>query len=254
LRISVNGTTAAVLADDTVLVAEDSGAYISGATNLLSNDTVNSATPTGNAIATFQWNGSTANAGSPLTVTGVGSLTINADGTFTFDPVDNYTGPVPVATYTLATSGASATLALTIQAANDAPTVNASTDAPSGSVDLITTPEDTPIVLALSDFGTFVDVDGDALAKIQITTLATNGVLEYDNGSAWVPVTLSQEVTAAEIAGGKLRFVPDANENGTAYATFSFKVNDGTVASAAYTVTINVTPVNDPPVNTVRRC
>lgn len=247
LRISVNGTTAAVLADDAVVVAEDTGARISGVTNLLSNDTVNGATPTGNAIATFQWNGASANAGSPLSVAGVGSLTINADGTFTFDPVDNYTGAVPVATYTLATSGASATLTLTIQAANDAPTVNASTDAPSGSVDLITTPEDTPIVLALSDFGTFVDVDGDALAKIQITTLPNHGHLELDG----VNVVQNDEITVADINAGKLRFVPDTNENGTAYTTIGFKVHDGTVASTAYTVTVNVTPVNDPPVNTV---
>ncbi len=39
-----------------------------------------------------------------------------------------------------------------------------------------------------------------------------------------------------------------ANENGTSYTTFDFKVHDGTEYSAsAYTMTIDVTAVNDPP-------
>ncbi|MFD0666317.1 tandem-95 repeat protein [Ramlibacter sp. MAHUQ-53] len=254
LRITVNGTTNAVLADDTVTVAEDSGTYVSGATSVLTNDLVNGSMPTGSAVASFKWNGQSASAGSSLTVSGVGVLTINANGSFTFNPVDDYTGAVPVATYVLATSGASATLSLTIQPANDAPTVTASTDAPGGSVDLVTTPEDTPIVLALSDFGTFADVDGDALAKVQVTTLPADGKLQaYNSGtSSWEDILANAEFTAADITAGKLRFVPDANENGTAYTTFGFKVHDGTTYSAsAYTTTVNVTPVNDPPVNTV---
>ena len=33
--------------------------------------------------------------------------------------------------------------------------------------------------------------------------------LEYFNGTTWVAVTLNQEVTAADITAGKLRFSPD---------------------------------------------
>jgi hypothetical protein len=44
---------------------------------------------------------STFNAGQTATISGVGTLQINANGTFTFTPVDNYYGPVPVVTYTL---------------------------------------------------------------------------------------------------------------------------------------------------------
>jgi uncharacterized delta-60 repeat protein len=42
--------------------------------------------------------------------------------------------------------------------------------------------------------------------------------------------------------------VPDSDENGAPYATIGFKVSDGAAVSAsAYTLTVNVTAVNDPP-------
>ena len=64
--------------------------------------------------------------------------------------------------------------------------------------------------------------------------------------------TLNQEVTAADLANGSLRFVPAADESGSPYTTLQFRVHDGTDYSVAnYTLTVNVTPVNDPPVNTV---
>ena len=43
-----------------------------------------------------------------------------------------------------------------------------------------------------------------------------------------------------------LVYTPNANENGA--DSFSFKVNDGALDSAAATVSINITPVNDAPV------
>ena len=45
-----------------------------------------------------------------------------------------------------------------------------------------------------------------------------------------------------------LTYTPPANANGAGYASFTFKVNDGTDDSAvASTMTINVTAVNDLP-------
>ncbi len=124
-------------------------------------------------------------------------------------------------------------------------------DAPTSTDDSVTTLEDTAVVLGLGDFGTFADVDGDSIAAVKITTLASDGSLEWYNGSAWVAVTLNQEISATDITGGNLRFVPDTNENGTGYATIDFKVGDGTDFSAsAYTLTVDVTPVNDAPTST----
>jgi len=133
--------------------------------------------------------------------------------------------------------------------------INGVNDAPVSTDDSVTTSEDAVIVLGLSDFGTFSDVDGDALAAVKITSLATNGVLEYDtvgDGTGWTAVTLNQEISAADITAGQLRFVPDANENGTPYADIGFQVSDGIEFSVdEYTLTVNVTAVNDAPVNTI---
>ena len=89
-----------------------------------------------------------------------------------------------------------------------------------------------------------------------ITTLPTNGVLLL-NG---VPIALAGTfVTAAQIAGNQLVFQSDLNENGTPYATFTFQVRDNggvldggqDTDQSANTLTFNVDPVNDAPVNTV---
>src|SRR5207249_3078618 len=87
-----------------------------------------------------------------------------------------------------------------------------------------------------------------------ITTLATNGTLKL-NG---IDVTTGQVVSASDIAAGKLKFVPDADENGSPYATFTFQVrDDGGTANGganldptANTMTVNVTSVNDAPAGT----
>ena len=59
-------------------------------------------------------------------------------------------------------------------------------------------------------------------------------------------MTANQVVPATNI--GTLTYTPPANANGTDYASFTFKVSDGTAESAAdYTMTITVTAVNDAP-------
>ena len=123
-------------------------------------------------------------------------------------------------------------------------------DAPTSTNDAITTAEDTPLVLALTDFGTYADVEGTPIASVRISSLATDGQLQFDTSGTgtWVAVTLNQVISAADITAGRLRFAPDLNENGSPYATIGFQVSDGTAFSAAtYTLTANVTPVNDAP-------
>jgi large repetitive protein len=65
-------------------------------------------------------------AGSTATVPGVGTLSINADGTWLFTPSNNYDGPIPIATYTVSDGNGgtdTATLTLTITPVNDTPVV-----------------------------------------------------------------------------------------------------------------------------------
>ena len=40
-------------------------------------------------------------AGSTVSVSGVGAVTVNADGTYAFTPANNFNGTVPVVTYTV---------------------------------------------------------------------------------------------------------------------------------------------------------
>ncbi|HCD36821.1 MAG TPA: hypothetical protein DEQ23_07370, partial [Chlorobium sp.] len=121
-------------------------------------------------------------------------------------------------------------------------------DLPTSTEDSVTTDEDTAVVLSASDFGTFADVDGDSLAGVRITTLESAGNLEYYDGSDWSDVTADQLVSAAAIDAGSLRYTPVADGNGTPYGTIGFEVFDGTAYSASeYTLTVNVTAVNDAP-------
>ena len=126
--------------------------------------------------------------------------------------------------------------------------VTAVNDVPTAANKTVTTSEDTAYIFASSNFN-FADVDtGDALSKVKITSLESAGALEYSNSGTWQDVTLNQEISKADIDAGKLRFNPAANANGSGYDSFGFKVSDGTEYSAsAYTVTVDVTPVNDVP-------
>ena len=126
-------------------------------------------------------------------------------------------------------------------------------DAPAGTNNTVTTNEDTAYTFAAADFGFSDSNDSPAngFLAVKITTLASNGSLKL-NG---VAVSAGQFVSKPDIDAGKLKFVPDANENGSPYATFTFQVqDDGGTANggvdldpSANTMTVDVTSVNDAP-------
>ena len=107
----------------------------------------------------------------------------------------------------------------------------------------MTTDADTAHAFGASDFG-FADTDaGDGLASVRMVTLPGSGTLAV-SGSA---VSAGQEVAASDL-GGNLTYTPAADGHGTGYASFTFRVSDGSDESAsAYTMTIDVTAVNDAP-------
>jgi VCBS repeat-containing protein len=132
-----------------------------------------------------------------------------------------------------ADSASANTITVNVTAVNDAPTAANNT---------VTTNEDTDHTFAASEFN-FTDVDGDSLDHISIETLPSNGTLLL-SGNA---VSAGDQISITNIAN--LVFRPATNENGTGYDTFTFSVNDGTVDGAStYTMTVNVTAVNDAPV------
>ena len=131
-------------------------------------------------------------------------------------------------------------------------TVNVTDDdtQPTAAHGTVTTNEDTDHTFAAANFS-YSDTDSDPLASVKIIELpaAGTGALTL-NGTAITSADLPKTVTATELTGGGLKYAPPANANGTGYASFTFKVNDGTADSAEYTMTIDVTPVNDPATGT----
>ena len=130
--------------------------------------------------------------------------------------------------------------------------VNAVNDPLTGSDKTVSTDEDTAYIFDADNFG-FSDVDaGATLNHVKITSLPglNQGTLSL-NGPAIASVSPPQQVTKAELDAGKLTYTPPANANGATFATFDFKVSDGTDDSDdEYTITIDVNAVNDPPVAT----
>ena len=116
--------------------------------------------------------------------------------------------------------------------------INRPNTAPTAADKTVTTAQDTAYTFEADDFG-FTDTNaGDTLASVKIVTLPALGTLALDG----TDVTLNQVVTKAEIDGNMLTFTPVVGASGPGYASFTFKVNDGTVDSASpYTMTIDVT-------------
>ena len=96
--------------------------------------------------------------------------------------------------------------------------------APVASSSVLSTYEDTAIsgVMAASD------ADGDVL-NYEISTIASKGI-----------------VTIIDATTGAFLYTPFLNANGA--DAFTFSVSDGHSASGAATVTVNIAPVNDPPI------
>ncbi|WP_298303488.1 Ig-like domain-containing protein [uncultured Erythrobacter sp.] len=157
--------------------------------------------------------------GDDLTVTDAsapnGTVTINADGTVTYTPDPDFNGTDTI-TYTISDgNGGTDTATITVVVAP----IN---DDPVALPDTVDTPEDTPTTISVLDNDS--DVDGDDLTVTSATS---------PDGT----VTINPD--------GTITFVPDPNFNGL--TTITYEIDDGMGGTATATVTVNVTPVNDPP-------
>ncbi len=117
---------------------------------------------------------------------------------------------------------------------------------PVGQNTTVTTPEDTPYPIKPTDFG-YSDPENDAWTNLIVSTLPTKGILELVIGGIRTPIVAGQVIPVAQV--GNLVYTPPANESGSPYTSFTFQVQNSLAISAnSYTFTIQVTPVNDPPV------
>ena len=160
--------------------------------------------------------------GDPLTAILVhapakGTLSLNADGGFTYTPGANVNGS-DAFTYRVSDGTAdsnTATVTLTIGAINDAPVAEN---------DTATTPDETAVAIPVLVNDS--DVDGDSLSVISIGAVA--------HGS----VDIS--------ADGRIIYTPDPEYYGA--DTLTYTISDGHGGTATATVNVTVTLVDEPPV------
>jgi VCBS repeat-containing protein len=117
LTITITGT------NDAPIAVNDVNSIYQGVTlkviNGSANDLLNNDSDPDNdpiTITQFVVNGVTKSAGQTATISGVGSLKINADGSYTFTPTISFNGTVPTVTYTISDgySTDNATLIITV--------------------------------------------------------------------------------------------------------------------------------------------
>ncbi len=162
--------------------------------------------------------------GDPLTAVLVsnpthGTLSLNADGSFTYVPTNHYTG---LDSYTYraadgATNSEPTAVIITVTPVNDPP---------EAANDQYLTAEDTVLnIPAPGVLNNDSDLDGDALTAVLVTG-PTHGALSLASNGGFI-------------------YSPVTNFSGA--DAFSYRANDGVADSAVATATIIVTPVNDPP-------
>lgn len=143
-----------------------------------------------------------------------GTVTINADGSYTYVPAPDFNGTDSF-TFTVSDGRDSNTYRVNL-------TVGAANDAPVGS--------DTSITL---------DEDASFNGRLPAATDPEGTAVSYGLGAQ------SANGTAIIRADGTYSYSPNPNFNGT--DSFTYTVSDGT-ATSTYTVTVTVNAVNDAPV------
>ena len=227
LTITITGTndapvddneTNSVLEDTTLTVADGAiGDLLNNATDV-DGDSL--------TIASYTIAGMTGTytAGQSATITGKGTITINANGSYTFVPVSNWNGTVPLITYTV-TDGKGGTDTSTLQL-----TVTPVNDPPSGTDNVVLHNENSNYVFTANDFGFSDPVEGNAFASVKITTLPGAGTLYLDADGDGVidageALTAGAVVSKADIDAGRLKFFDGSSLTG-GRTSFTFQVQD----------------------------
>ncbi|MGI9917915.1 tandem-95 repeat protein, partial [Vibrio owensii] len=134
-------------------------------------------------------------------------------------------------------------------------------DAPEASPSSVTTLEDSQVTLDWASFGV-TDADSEtSTLSVQITSLPSDGVLEYkDEQGNWQAVQTDQVLSKSQFDADGVRFTPEVNESGDDsftgngvgnqegnYAQIGFKPTDGEDTGQESVLTIDVTPDADAP-------
>ncbi len=211
-----------VAVDDAIATNEDSS--VGG--DVLANDS----DPDGEALTVVEVNGIAANVGAEVELASGALVTVNANGTFDYDPNGQFeslgTGEADVDSFNYTAADPtgrtdSATVTVTITGVNDAPTAN--NDFGAG----FTTLEDTPFTTA-NVLDNDTDPSGDALGVFTHDAVSASGGTVVSNGD------------------GTFDFTPAAGSVGL--DSFGYTVTDFFGGFDDATVFIDIQDVNEPPV------
>ncbi|MBF0451189.1 MAG: tandem-95 repeat protein, partial [Candidatus Magnetomorum sp.] len=160
-----------------------------------------------------------------------------AEGTFSYTPILNYTGSDSFLYMAIDAEGMSsdnATVSIQITPVNDTPSVVKNTG--------LTLSEDTEKALTIEMLQVDdPDTDADALVY-SIKVLPVNGQLKSDTGELSVDSTFTQ----TDLSNGIISYRHFGDE--TIQDSFQFMVSDGELSTDLHSFSIVITPVNDQPI------
>jgi len=197
-----------VTAEDAYTTDEDVGLTVGAASGVLANDSEPLGSPMTAALAVDARQG---------------TLALQSDGSFTYDPDPNWNGTDQFAYTASSEHGTSkpVTVTLNVTSVNDPPVAGA---------DSYTTTEDEQLIVqkAIGVLGNDTDVEGDPLTAVLVDG-PVHGSLQLN-------------------ADGSFTYTPDSGYGGD--DGFTYQADDGTDTSAVTDVSIYVTPINRPPAAT----
>ncbi|TLP54437.1 type I secretion C-terminal target domain-containing protein, partial [Pseudomonas mosselii] len=245
------------IGDIDVSITDFDSTNLTGATVTLTNRQPGDALNLGNSVNGISINANSTDGKVVLTLSGTASLAdyIQAIKNITFINTSEDPSTTPRIITVTVTDGVN-----TSNTATTTVNVVAVNDAPVSTGGAVTGTEDTDLVLNWSDFKVS-DVDSPTSSLgVTITQLPGAGTLKLYNGTSWVDVKVGQTVSQADIAAGKLKFVPLANQSGADgyggtgvgnkqadYAQVKYKPTDGKDTGSEATLKVDINPVADQP-------
>ncbi|WP_197998444.1 tandem-95 repeat protein, partial [Gimesia aquarii] len=234
VTITVTGANdAPVAVDDTFTVDEDS--LLSTGNVLHANPTTPDSDIEGNTLTVSEVNGVAANVGMQITLTSGALLTVNANGTFSYDPNGEFeslaAGQTATETFTYTIDDGNggidiATVTITITGVNDLPTLD-----PISVLDPI---DEDAGQQTINLTGIFAG--GGETQTLTVTASSDNTALIADPVVAYTSANPT----------GSLTYTPIANQSGSASITVT--VDDGQMGIITQTFTVIVNSINDAPV------
>jgi hypothetical protein len=247
LRVSANKVP--VIWTPAAIVTPEDTTYLNYRVEAYDPDSTTQGTALTGYIATLPQHGTLVSNGVDYTTVGVALSTRQTTTNTTFYLVNyrpnlNYNGPDSFYFYFVDTLSGTSSVQLvdiTVTPVNDQPITNSFS---------VTIDEDT--TATLTQFAV-TDVDVGDTFTLVITSVPAKGTLLRPVGDN-TQVAVNNEFAYSNAASWQLRYNPVANDNGSPYTSFKFRIRDNSGAGNAFSdeknVTINVLPINDAPVAT----